>query len=76
MDEDDKAFLEKKKAGMSCCESSTPPTKTNCLEFPLGAAANIALTADEKARKEMAAKAGGKGPLNSGGQGIKKSGKK
>lgn len=32
--------------------------------------------ADEKARKEMAAKAGGKGPLNTGGQGIKKSGKK
>ncbi|KAL6868844.1 Translation machinery-associated protein 7 [Amphichorda felina] len=32
--------------------------------------------ADEKARKEMAAKAGGKGPLNSGAQGIKKSGKK
>ncbi|RGP61483.1 coiled-coil domain-containing protein 72 [Fusarium sporotrichioides] len=32
--------------------------------------------ADEKARKELAAKAGGKGPLNTGGQGIKKSGKK
>jgi hypothetical protein len=31
---------------------------------------------DEKARKELAAKAGGKGPLNTGGQGIKKSGKK
>ena len=32
---------------------------------------------DEKARKEMAAKVGGsKGPLNTGGQGIKKSGKK
>lgn len=31
---------------------------------------------EEKARKEMAAKAGGKGPLNTGGQGIKKSGKK
>ncbi|RMJ15768.1 Translation machinery-associated protein 7 [Fusarium euwallaceae] len=46
LDDDDKAFLEKKKA-------------------------------DEKARKELAAKAGGKkGPLNTGGQGIKKSGKK
>ncbi|KAJ0113822.1 hypothetical protein UCDDA912_g08252 [Diaporthe ampelina] len=45
LDEDDLAFLEKKKA-------------------------------DEKARKELAAKAGGKGPLNTGGQGIKKSGKK
>ncbi|KAK5936884.1 Translation machinery-associated protein 7 [Knufia obscura] len=32
--------------------------------------------ADAKARKEMAGKAGGKGPLNTGGQGIKKSGKK
>ncbi|GAO19231.1 uncharacterized protein UV8b_00077 [Ustilaginoidea virens] len=30
----------------------------------------------EKERKEMAAKAGGKGPLNTGAQGIKKSGKK
>ncbi|KAI2629615.1 translation machinery associated TMA7 [Hypoxylon sp. NC1633] len=45
MDDEDKAFLEKKKA-------------------------------DEKARAEMAKKAGGKGPLNSGNQGIKKSGKK
>lgn len=45
LDEDDMAFLEKKRA-------------------------------DEKARKELAAKAGGKGPLNTGGQGIKKSGKK
>ncbi|PNP54634.1 hypothetical protein THARTR1_05191 [Trichoderma harzianum] len=45
LDEDDLAYLEKKKA-------------------------------DEKARKEMAAKAGGKGPLNTGTQGIKKSGKK
>lgn len=32
--------------------------------------------ADAKARKELAAKAGGKGPLSLGGQGIKKSGKK
>ncbi|KAK4188434.1 translation machinery associated TMA7 [Podospora australis] len=30
----------------------------------------------EKAKKELAAKAGGKGPLNTGAQGIKKSGKK
>ncbi|KAK0719452.1 translation machinery associated TMA7 [Lasiosphaeria hispida] len=45
LDEEDKAFLEKKKA-------------------------------DEKARKDLAAKAGGKGPLNTGTQGIKKSGKK
>ncbi|KAL9489752.1 hypothetical protein ACSS6W_002029 [Trichoderma asperelloides] len=46
LDEDDLAFLEKKRA------------------------------ADEKARKELAAKAGGRGPLNTGTQGIKKSGKK
>ncbi|KAH6646393.1 translation machinery associated TMA7 [Truncatella angustata] len=45
MDEDDVAYLEKKRA-------------------------------EDKARKEMAAKAGGKGPLNTGTQGIKKSGKK
>ncbi|KAF4992462.1 hypothetical protein FDECE_13709 [Fusarium decemcellulare] len=54
LDDDDKAFLEKKRA------ETCPLTKT----------------ADEKARKELAAKAGGKGPLNTGGQGIKKSGKK
>ncbi|KAL2130661.1 hypothetical protein VTI74DRAFT_6101 [Chaetomium olivicolor] len=30
----------------------------------------------EKAKKELAAKASGKGPLNTGAQGIKKSGKK
>ncbi|EJT74196.1 hypothetical protein GGTG_08041 [Gaeumannomyces tritici R3-111a-1] len=45
LDEDDKAFLEKKRA-------------------------------EEKAKKEMADKAKGKGPLNTGTQGIKKSGKK
>ncbi|KAJ9619089.1 uncharacterized protein PV06_02512 [Exophiala oligosperma] len=32
--------------------------------------------ADAKARKEMAEKAKGKGPMNAGQQGIKKSGKK
>ncbi|KAK4121700.1 translation machinery associated TMA7 [Parathielavia appendiculata] len=45
LDDDDKAFLEKKRA-------------------------------EEKARKDLAAKAAGKGPLNTGTQGIKKSGKK
>ncbi|MCJ1325433.1 hypothetical protein MMC10_002096 [Thelotrema lepadinum] len=45
LDEDDLAFLEKKKA-------------------------------DAKANKDMAEKAKGKGPMNSGQQGIKKSGKK
>ncbi|KAK8192679.1 hypothetical protein M8818_007851 [Zalaria obscura] len=32
--------------------------------------------ADKKAREEMAKKAAGKGPMNAGQQGIKKSGKK
>lgn len=45
LDDDDKAFLEKKRA-------------------------------EEKARKDLADKAKGKGPLNTGNQGIKKSGKK
>ena len=31
---------------------------------------------DKKAREDMAKKAGGKGPMNTGQQGIKKSGKK
>ena len=31
---------------------------------------------DEKAKKEMMEKAKGKGPMNAGSQGIKKSGKK
>jgi hypothetical protein len=31
---------------------------------------------EKKAHAELAKKAGGKGPLNTGGQGIKKSGKK
>jgi hypothetical protein len=34
------------------------------------------MSAEEKQRKEMADKAKGKGPLNTGQQGIKKSGKK
>jgi len=33
-------------------------------------------TTDKKAREELAKKAGGKGPMNTGNQGIKKSGKK
>ncbi|KAF2859940.1 hypothetical protein K470DRAFT_218164 [Piedraia hortae CBS 480.64] len=32
--------------------------------------------ADKKAREELAKKASGKGPMNTGSQGIKKSGKK
>lgn len=57
--------------------SSDPPsgTPTPPKGLPIGTT-DIALWTDEKARKELAAKAGGKGPLNTGGQGIKKSGKK
>ncbi|CEI62655.1 unnamed protein product [Fusarium venenatum] len=64
LDEDDMAYLEKKRAGTY---SRIPETsQTQLADY----------NTDEKARKELAAKAGGKGPLNTGGQGIKKSGKK
>ncbi|POR37727.1 Uncharacterized protein TPAR_02072 [Tolypocladium paradoxum] len=65
LDEDDKAFLEKKRAGTTLPH----PDPTHA-----GWAADDGT--EEKARKELAAKAGGKGPLNTGTQGIKKSGKK
>ena len=38
--------------------------------------ANGFCVTDKKAREEMASKAKGKGPMNTGQQGIKKSGKK
>lgn len=38
--------------------------------------ADMVLLIDKKAREELAKKAGGKGPMNTGQQGIKKSGKK
>jgi Translation machinery associated TMA7 len=63
MDEEDKAFAEKQRAGNfhTSCRLLDP--------------ANTSL--DAKAKAEMAAKAkGSKGPLNTGSQGIKKSGKK
>jgi Translation machinery associated TMA7 len=41
-----------------------------------GCAVLVLISADAKANKEMAEKAKGKGPMNSGNQGIKKSGKK
>ncbi len=64
MDEEDKAFQDKQKAGMS--ESS----RVSCID-----ADDVVI--DAKAKAEMAAKAkGSKGPLNTGSQGIKKSGKK
>jgi len=62
MDEEDVAFKEKQRAGMF---NGCPTWST--LNWKL----------DAKAKAELAAKAkGSKGPLNTGSQGIKKSGKK
>ncbi|ROW05505.1 hypothetical protein VSDG_00447 [Cytospora chrysosperma] len=68
LDEDDLAYLEKKRAGTLLHYNPGPSPRTYSL--------TMSDHTDEKARKELAAKAGGKGPLNTGGQGIKKSGKK
>lgn len=70
LDEDDLAFLEKKRAGTNMSDS------LNSQDWTGTHSADKRLPTDEKARKELASKAGGKGPLNTGGQGIKKSGKK
>lgn len=66
VDEDDKAFQEKQKAG----QSKTSSERT----WKIQHADNYHTAA--KANKEMAEKAKGKGPMNAGSQGIKKSGKK
>lgn len=64
LDDEDKAFQDKQRAGMPLEMSSAT---TELLTWP----------ADAKAKAELAAKAkGSKGPLNTGAQGIKKSGKK
>jgi hypothetical protein len=53
------------------------PKKEKKEDDEVDAAHKAKMAADAKARKEMAEKAkGGKGPLNTGQQGIKKSGKK
>ncbi|KAK7193802.1 translation machinery associated tma7 [Paraphaeosphaeria sporulosa] len=62
LDEDDKAYLAKQQA---------EPARD--VQRITSGADDIT---DKKAREELAKKAGGKGPLNTGGQGIKKSGKK
>ena len=67
MDEDEIAFKEKQKAGMWFSSFILTCRTVPDLFF---------MTADAKANKEMAEKAKGKGPLNAGQQGIKKSGKK
>ena len=63
-DEEDKAFKEKQAAGKihGAVSVSNHMLTTLC--------------PDKKARDDLAKKAGGKGPLNTGSQGIKKSGKK
>ena len=67
-----------------------PPPISRCLEFPPSEAppshtytqesiriGRLTIHADKKAREELAKTVGkGKGPLNTGSQGIKKSGKK
>lgn len=69
-DEEDKAFKLKLQAG-------TPSLSHFHQQYNSRACANcISTTTEKKAREEMAKKAGGKGPLNTGTQGIKKSGKK
>lgn len=64
LDEDDMAYKEKQKAGMSI--TYLPDILHRLTRLSL----------DAKANKEMAEKAKGKGPMNAGQQGIKKSGKK
>jgi hypothetical protein len=53
----------------------TPPLHPN-LKQPIDMNTDANNTTDKKAREEMAGKAKGKGPMNTGQQGIKKSGKK
>lgn len=66
MDEDEIAFREKQKAGMGLIQHEYRPMWEGRLISSI----------DAKANKEMAEKAKGKGPMNAGQQGIKKSGKK
>lgn len=62
MDEEDLAFKEKQRAGSFLAQIMNTPDWSSI---------------DAKAKAELAAKAkGSKGPLNTGAQGIKKSGKK
>ena len=72
LDEDDLAHKAKLKAGMANPSRPGPTPRA-------GPSKNARLTTpstDAKANKEMAEKAKGKGPMNGGQQGIKKSGKK
>lgn len=66
-DDDDVAFKQKQAAGMPWYFHTSISLHHTDAEH---------MTLDKKAREEMASKAKGKGPLNTGNQGIKKSGKK
>lgn len=61
---------------VSLTRTTTPALALPTHEQSVAADHVLLQQTEEKARKEMAAKAGGKGPLNTGAQGIKKSGKK
>lgn len=64
-DDEDKAYKLKMQAGTTQCRTLGRTRQHTDLSVT-----------EKKAREDMAKKAGGKGPLNTGSQGIKKSGKK
>lgn len=72
LDDDDIAFREKVKAGMV----SSPFPELRSTVGTVALIPRLIDATDAKANKAMAEKAKGKGPLNAGQQGIKKSGKK
>ncbi len=81
MDEEDIAFQEKQKAGMLFLPSHFPllPRLASLWQLQgkcCSEADGELFISAAKANKEMAEKAKGKGPMNAGSQGIKKSGKK
>ncbi|TKA69658.1 hypothetical protein B0A49_06250 [Cryomyces minteri] len=78
-DEEDKAFKLKQQAAPTPLPRLAPPrAKSDAAQQQrqTDGAPRLRLRTDKKARDEMANKAKGKGPLNAGQQGIKKSGKK
>ncbi|KKZ62631.1 hypothetical protein EMCG_03041 [[Emmonsia] crescens] len=80
LNEEELAFREKQKAGTDpwlYFYYSMPSASATCTGASVNTQNTILTTLpDAKARKDLADKAKGKGPLNSGQQGIKKSGKK
>ncbi|KAF3049817.1 hypothetical protein E8E11_004470 [Didymella keratinophila] len=63
-------------AGTNPIHNKKPKKKPAAEEDDEDKAFKAKQQADKKAREEMAKKASGKGPMNTGQQGIKKSGKK